>query len=355
MGRTWDKAIGSMVKMNGKWCIDFTSSIFSQNFGHCNPFVMREVRKQLKKCNHAYGYDTEIKEKFIHELQMFTNYKNIILFSTGSEATEAAIKIAINNGYTCEGVRGSMHGRTFGAEALVGKRNHEQIRARDSITAPAIDCTGKTALFVEGYRGYDCRQITEEEQAYLREFKSYGNLVIFDEIQSGFYRTNNLFAHYNYMVRTPDILLIGKSVGGGFPISAVCYNKDFDLNGIELTATHSGQPLQMAAGYGVIKYIQKKFSFMEYTKRIEIANDFWDYLSELGIENNHLGMIGSFKCDEEEWIYSCCADKGLLVVTTHKGWIKIAPPVTTPLNKLQQGYSILKDIMLIHKENELWK
>ena len=66
----WDKAKGSNVWIDGKKYIDFTSSIFSQNFGHSNPYVIKEVDKQLDKCLHAYGYSTEIKEKYLEKLKI---------------------------------------------------------------------------------------------------------------------------------------------------------------------------------------------------------------------------------------------------------------------------------------------
>jgi acetylornithine/N-succinyldiaminopimelate aminotransferase len=334
---SWDKAKGSKVKINGKWFIDFTSSIFSQNFGHNNPYVIKEVKKQLKKCSHAYGYETEIKEKFLTKLKEMTGYKNILLFSTGAEAIEATIKIALNNKYKCVGIKGAMHGRTLGAEALVGKRNLSNIDSIDKIDGTLYE-VNKKAIFIEGYRGYDCKLLYDYEINILQENKDWGNLIIFDEIQSGFFRTEQMFIYQEYGI-IPDILVIGKSIGGGFPLSAVCWDKDLNLEGIELTSTHSGQPLQMAAGYGVLKYIEDKHSW--YNENIF----FMDYFFSLFDEevSNHLGMVGALKVDNEEDFYNHCFEHSLLVTKTGKGWIKIAPPININRKLLFKGLRIIKD------------
>lgn len=335
----WDKAKGSKVKINGRWYIDFTSSIFTQNFGHNNPYVIKEVKKQLSKCSHAYGYNTEIKEKYLEELKKFTRYKNILLFSTGAEAIEATIKIALNNDYyTCVGIKGAMHGRTLGAESLVGKRETFYIQTKDSIS-DIDDNISNCAIFIEGYRGYDCKQIPNQDILTLKKLQENNNIIIFDEIQSGFYRTGMCFIKDFYGIK-PDILVIGKSMGGGFPLSAVCWwNKPFNLEGIELTSTHSGQPIQMAAGYGVLKYIQDKLNKDEYYRNIEMMNQFFN---SLRTEHNNLGMVGAFKCYQEDLIYKVLFNSGLLVTKTDKGWIKIAPPVNIDSILLEKGLNILR-------------
>ena len=331
----WEKAKGSKVLINGKWYTDLTASIFTQNFGHNNPYVLREIKKQLKKCSHAYGYNTEIKEKYLHELKKFTGYENILLFSTGAEAIEATIKIMINNGYECIGFKDAMHGRTLGAEALVGKRNLPYIKTYNQINVELLKEKNK-AIFVEGYRGYDCKLLNLEECNILRKCKNNGNIIIYDEIQSGFYRTFYKFIMlcYNYIM--PDITVIGKSMGGGFPLSAICYHKNFNLDGIELSSTHSGQPLQMAAGYGVLKYIDYemgcKDNYKTYFKNIEIMNNFFNLFDKKYY--NHMGMVGALdlktdlSIDSEELFYTYLFERfNILVTKTGKGWIKIAPPV----------------------------
>jgi 4-aminobutyrate aminotransferase-like enzyme len=333
----WDKAKGSNVWIDGKKYIDFTSSIFSQNFGHSNPYAIKEVYKQLDKCLHAYGYSTEIKEKYLSKLKEMTGYKNILLFSTGSEATEAAIKIVNHNKYKAIGMSNAMHGRTLGAESLVGKRCAPHIYSWDTIPYSELD--NDKAYFIEGYRGYDCNLLDEREITNINNLQKNGNLIVFDEIQSGFFRADGFFIHDNYGIE-PDILLIGKSMGGGFPLSAVCFNKDFNLEGIELTSTHSGQPLQMAAGYGILEYLSSTKNFVDfYGTNIDIMNVFWN---ELKTEHNNLGMVGAFKCNDEDLLYKACLSEGLLIVKTWKGWIKIAPPVNIDTKQLIKGLNILR-------------
>jgi 4-aminobutyrate aminotransferase-like enzyme len=98
----------------------------------------------------------------------------------------------------------------------------------------------------------------------------------------------------------------------------------------------------MAAGYGILKYIENEFDRTNYWENIKIMDKFF---SKLKIEHNNLGMVGAVKCGEidEELFYKNCFDHGLLVTKTGKGWIKIAPPVVIGNNKLNKGLNIIRD------------
>lgn len=344
----WEKAKGWKVKINGKWLIDFTSSIFTQNFGHSNPKVVKAIKKQLKKCTHAYGYETEVKTEFIEKLKDITGYPNVLLFSTGAEAIEACIKIMLHNGYECIGIKGAMHGRTLGAEALVGKRNLPGIWTMDSIM-DIPEGTKNKAIFIEGYRGYDCRQITVDEWFYLDLLKE-NNKLVFDEIQSGMFRALNLFVSVPGgsdfpsvdSFASPDILVLGKSLGGGLPLSAVVFKDGFNLEGLELTSTHEGQPLQMVAGLAVLDEV-KKYLDPDHLYGFVTMQKFFKNNIAKKYECNYSGMVAAVKVDDEEKVYKYCFDHGLLVVKTGKGWIKVAPPITISHTDLMKGLHILEE------------
>jgi 4-aminobutyrate aminotransferase-like enzyme len=354
----WNKSKNDMVMVDGKKCIDFTSSIFCQNFGHNNPYVIKEVKKQMRRATHAYGYSTVIKELFTGAFTKLmngeiavdytagkTNYK---LFSTGSEAIEAMIKIALNNGYTCAGIQGAMHGRTTGAEALVGKRVHHSIFSYPSI--PEYSPTIKnTAFFIEGYRGYDCKQLTHDDYINLMQLQRNGNIIIMDEIQSGMYRTDGLFSFSNSgTLFVPDAIVVGKSIGGGFPLSCIYFSNELSLDGLELTSTHSGQPIQMASGYAVLEFIRTSIfrnnfdCIGNYSRNLDHMRVFFARLGAEGVEYNYKGMVGAIKTNDEEKFFNTCMKLGVLVTRTNKGWIKIAPPLTISLRNLQKGLGVIR-------------
>jgi len=332
----WEKAKDSFVWIEGKKYIDFTSSIFSQNFGHNNPYMIREVKKQLKKCSHAYGYNTKVKEEFIFRLQSVIGFDRVLLFSTGAEAIEAAMKIVIHSAFFPAGIKNSMHGRTLCSEHLSGKRFiTNEIKNYDEIENISDTITNR-GFFIEGYRGYNCKLISAEEIKKIKDLQKH-NLIIFDEIQSGFYRTRRFFAYQSYNI-FPDMVVVGKSLGGGFPISAICYdssNKNINIDGLELTSTHAGQPIQMAAGLGILKYIQEKFDWNKYTRNISIIDHFFP--------DQFFGMVGAFHVEDEDKFYKYCLDRGLLVVPTGRNYIKIAPPVVIDEKTLFKGMEILKE------------
>lgn len=350
----WSKSKESFVYINGVKCFDFTSSIFTQNIGHSNPMVKKEINKQLKKTLHAYGYSTDIKEEYLSELKAQIPYKHFLLFSTGAEAIEASLKIAIHNGYDCVGFKRSMHGRTLGAEALVGKRYLPKIHTKESISKYFYESSpySMDALFIEGYRGFDCKPINKTDWCNLIVHQNT-KMIVFDEIQSGMYRTGSKFVYQYYNERydaylKPDILVLGKTVGGGLPLSIVCFNRDFNLNGLELTSTHSGQPLQMASGLGVFKYLNYmaiKNGFNILRNNISLMNDFFNKLDKISFLNNHIGMVGAFKVEDEETVYLTCLNNNILVIKTGKGWIKIAPSIFSDPKNLEKALNLLFGIM----------
>lgn len=321
--------------------LDFTSSIFTQNFGHAFPALTKAVQSQLDKCWHAYGFQTKVKDEFEKEIKDFLKYDNALLFSTGAEAIEAAMKICINNFRCCIGIKDAMHGRTIACEALVGKRAPlENVFSVPNFSELYRFNAQKLAIFIEGYRGYDCKTLSNDQVILLKDLQSHGALLVFDEIQSGCYRTDTSFMYKNYGL-VPDIVVLGKTIGGGFPLSVVAFN-NLSVEGLELTATHSGQPLQMAAGCAVIDEMQN-FNIALYTKNCNIMHATFNRIKEnLGKDKvNSLGMIAAIQIDENKF-FDYCLEHKLLVIKTGKGWIKIAPIVNQSSDDLLQGLAIIE-------------
>jgi len=229
---------------NDKKYLDLNSGISVSSLGHCNPKVVNAVKNQLDAYMHTMVYGEHIQTPQVLYAELITQHldeklNSIYYLLAGTECTELAIKlgrkytdrteiIACSNAY---------HGSTLAAESLrsdIEFTMHLQpsmpgvrhIKFNDHNSLAKI--TSKTAAVilepVQAEAG-----VFPPENDYLKAVearcKETGSLFILDEIQTGFGRTGELFGHIKYGV-TPDILLIGKGMGGGMPIGAVVSSKE---------------------------------------------------------------------------------------------------------------------------------
>ncbi|MCK4326102.1 aminotransferase class III-fold pyridoxal phosphate-dependent enzyme, partial [bacterium] len=261
----WDRAEDFQVfdKYGNCW-IDFTSTIFVTNTGHSNPKVIDALKEQLnQKLIHTYTFAHEIRAKFLKKLVEVTPgyLEKAFLLSAGTEATECAVKLMRMYGQTINlnkvgiiSFKGSVHGRTMGAEILKGdpdlsawigykdpnihhlpftypwliegpSQNYDWAehfrRDIQAFKEKGLDFNNICGFMIESYQGWGA---IFYPKAYIKELfnfaKEYNILVAFDDIQGGFGRTGNLFAYQHYDVE-PDLVCLGKALSNGLPLSAV--------------------------------------------------------------------------------------------------------------------------------------
>lgn len=394
----WKRAINDTVwDDTGKKYIDFTSTIFVQNFGHANPYVKREIRKALRKnLLHTYIYPHELRERLTEKLTEFVlpgeNAKTFLL-SSGTEATETAVRLMRTYGMLTSpkkkiilSFKGAMHGRTMAALLLkdTGFWKHEDFVAIEhdyakttenpeqviedelskalcgifAVKAPLLSVLLKetvAGIIIEGYQGWSARMLDKD---YMRELRKLmhdaGALICFDEIQSGFYRTNERFAFYHYGFN-PDLVCLGKALGGGLPISAVVGRTgvmDIPQAG-EMSSTHSANPLCCAAGLGIMKAIKKMGSLGNEWEGRKKRNYLYEEVA-CRLKAKRLkevygqGFVWSLIMDSKQtadMVVNLCAERGLLLVHTGRESVKIGMPLTITMNNLKKGIEILSGVL----------
>lgn len=375
---SWKKAINDTVwDTNGKKYIDFTSTIFVQNFGHSNPYVKREIRKALRKnLLHTYIYTHELREELSEKLAEFvmpwTPEAKVFMLSSGTEATETAVRLMRLHGMSINpnkkkilSFQAAMHGRTMAALLLknTGFWMHEDFKAlpfpepnKEQLPAfPDRDWIKKevAGIIIEGYQGWSARMI---DHSYMKPLvamlKDCNALVAFDEIQSGYYRTGKRFAFNHYAIY-PDIVCVGKAIGGGLPISAVVGRSDImDIpQAGDMSSTHSANPLCCAAGIGILKYIDKLFRGGPAEFRFK-EQYLWENLHFLKakkiVEVVGRGFVYSIIMDSQataDAVVRECANRGLLLVHTGRESVKIGMPITITFDNLEKGIKTLKDVI----------
>lgn len=243
-----------MWDVDGKEYSDLISGFSVCNIGHSNPDVIEAVKEQVDHYMHLIVYGEFIESPQVRYARLLTDnlpssLNSVYFTNSGAEATEGAMKlakrvtgrskiIASNNAY---------HGSTQGALSIIGSeywRNafrpllpdiyHYDYNSNDLINA--IDHTTACVIVetVQAESGVSCAK-ADWLLRLRKKCNETGALLIFDEIQAGFGRTGSLWAFEQYHV-VPDILLLGKALGGGMPLGAF-------IAGVDLMATLTNNPV----------------------------------------------------------------------------------------------------------------
>jgi acetylornithine/LysW-gamma-L-lysine aminotransferase len=264
--KVWDKG--------GREYLDFLTSYGVAFLGHANPTIVEAVKTQVDRIMDCHGsLYSPIRAEFMDRLAQITprGLSRVYLSNSGSEAAEVAIKLARK--YTGKkkivSMKGGYHGKTFGAlsatwspkyrepfEPLVPGFTFVDYGDPESLMT-AVD-SETAAVILEPIQGESGVIIPPRDfLAQVRETcDERGALMILDEIQTGLGRTGRMWACDHSGV-TPDIMLVGKVLGGGLPLSATVTSDavGLSLSKGEHTSTYAGNPLACAAGLAALNYI----------------------------------------------------------------------------------------------------
>lgn len=329
--------------------IDFTSGIFTANVGHSNPFVADAISLGIEAGQlDAYDYATEIRADYLEALTAWSGFEQALLFSAGTEATEAAMHLMrCRRPGVVLSLEGSFHGRTLGARKLSGMGPAipgeivfaMPVDSLKTMTTLSGDISG---VMLETFQGWSAKfHDVDQVQAVARWCKENDIPLCFDEMQSGFARTGRKFGYEHYGV-TPDLICVGKGMGGGMPLSGVLGRADVLACGTgDMSSTHSGHPLACAAGLAVIEEIERLDLVAETARKgFILARG----LREIG-PGRATGLIAALDIPAARASRVCerAMQAGLLLVHTGRDSIKIAPPLTIPDDALLEGIQVLAE------------
>jgi 4-aminobutyrate aminotransferase len=294
----WDHAQGSHVwDVNGRELIDFSSGVLVTSIGHSHPRVTRAITEQAGRLLNCYDAPHPLRAKLAQRLVSLAgaSFESAALFSTGSEAIEAAVKVAraFTGRYEVMSFSGAFHGKTIGSLSLSGLPSSRQgigplnpgslvspypycYRCPIGMTYPSCnvkcadlmqllaDTNGTNniaAIIVEPYLGTGGAVIPPREfWEKVREFAdSRDALLIFDEVQSGFGRTGSWFA-FQQLGIVPDIIVTAKGIANGVPTSAVISRREIlsALSPGSLGSTYGGNPMSCAAALATLDVMEEE-------------------------------------------------------------------------------------------------
>ena len=339
---------------SGKKYIDFVAGLAVNNLGHCPPTVVKAIRKQAGKLLHVSNlYHIEPQSQLASELTRLTFADKFFFCNSGTEANEAAIKLArrwfYDNGqpkrFEIITMRDSFHGRTMASlSATAQKKIHTGFKPLlpgfkyvpfNDIAALKRTLTKKTwAVLIEPVQGEGGVNLARE--SYLKTLRKICNekgiLLIFDEIQTGFGRTGSLFAYERYKIK-PDIITLAKALGGGIAIGAMgSTNKIIEsFSPGTHGATFGGNPLACAASLASLKNLTKK-GFLQkassqgdyFLKQLYCLKEKFSIIREV----RGVGLMLAVELDQPGAnVVTDCMKEGLLINCIQQNTIRFLPPL----------------------------
>ena len=366
-----------LYSTNGKKYLDMIQGIAVNALGHANPYLIKALTKQSKKVWHvSNAFQIPEGEKLAKKLTQKTFADYVIFQNSGTEATEAAIKIDRRYFYSigqpkknrilC--VKNSFHGRTLAAIYASGSKKMTEG------FGPKVDgldhfefgdhkglrkaITKKTAaIMIETIMGEGGIKVIPDW--CLRDLRKICNqkkiLLILDEVQCGIGRSGKFFA-YEYSGIKPDIVPIAKGIGGGFPIGAVLMNKKAASGMIPGThgSTFGGNPNACSVGLAVMDQIFKK-GFLKNVQKIskyfhfelnKIKNEYPKIIKEV----RGVGLlIGLQLFNDQTKFIKKLMDNKLLTIKAAENVIRILPPLNVKKNEIDLALKIIRKVCKEYK------
>ena len=386
----WDK--------NNNRYLDFVGGYAVLNTGHLNPRVIQRVKKQLKDYSHScfafapHENAVELCEE-INKRYPINKKTKTFLVNSGAEAVENAIKIAryATGKEKIIAFKGGFHGRTYLAMGLTGKEkpykegfgpfpkfithvdypyhyrdisDEKVLKQIENTLLKKIDPNNVAAIVIEiqlGEGGYI--PATENFLKQLKKVaKKHNILLIFDEVQTGFGRTGEMFGADKINVE-PDMVTLAKGIGGGFPLAAVVGKAEImdSVHDAGIGSTFGASPISCAAALGVLDVFDKDSLLEKVNKQAKIMEkslgnikDNFDFVGDVrgygimkGVEIVESKDNKIPSKDLAMRIINNSKKNGLLLVNCGKegNVIRFMGPLTTPLTQIREAMEMFNQAL----------
>lgn len=356
----------------GKDYIDFASGIGVCSVGYAHPSYTQALQEQIHSLLHTSNlFYNPTQALLAQKLVELSGYDMQVFFAnSGAEANEGAIKLARKyaqrkkqNCYKIITLQSSFHGRTLATLTATGQTklhpSYYSPYPQGFVIAEDLDHIYKLidsqtcAVMLELIQGEGGIYALPKEQiqklyAYLQERDV---LLIVDEVQSGIYRSGELFASNLYGIE-PDIITTAKGLGGGVPIGAVLSkHKDVFIAG-DHGSTFGGNYLSSQAGLSVLEILYNLYA----SKALKSTIELFDYSLDKTLEHYPqyfckkvgLGLMLGLQAVSEEVqksIISKSLKNGLILLRSGKNVVRFLPPLTISKEEIKEGFKRLYGVL----------
>jgi acetylornithine/succinyldiaminopimelate/putrescine aminotransferase len=367
-----EKAVGNYIYgKDGKAYLDFVAGVSANTLGHSHPKVINAIKEQADKYLHVMVYGEYAQEKPVALCELLAEatpkpLEVTYLVNSGAEAIDGALKLAKR--YTGReeiiSMKNSYHGNTHGALSVSGNEVHKR-KFRPLLPMVSFiefnneeefsKITEKTACVIaetiQGAAGF-----LTPSQDYFKNLKKrceeVGALLILDEIQPGFGRTGKLFSFEHYDM-VPDILVMGKGMGGGVPVGAFMSSVEI-MKSLQHSpklghiTTFGGNPLIAASCYATLKEILDSGLMNEMEEKEKL---FRALLVHPKIKKiNGRGLMLAVELESPDYtlrVAKRCMEKGLIVFWQlyRNEFMRISPPLTLTEGDIEKGCKIILEAL----------
>ncbi|MAM18838.1 MAG: aspartate aminotransferase family protein [Christiangramia sp.] len=372
LGLEVSHAQGSYIHTtDGQSHLDFVAGVSACTLGHSHPKIVQAIKDQAEKYLHVMVYGEYAQQPAVELTKLLAEnlpggLNKTYLVNSGTEAIEGALKLARRATGRTQIIAAyqAYHGNTMGSLSLMDFEERVQpfrplvgdiAHIGFNNTSQLSEITGQTAAVIletiQGGAGF-----IEPQNDYLKKVKARcketGALLILDEIQPGFGRTGKLFGFQNYEV-VPDILVMGKGMGGGLPIGAFTASEELmdllsDNPKLGHITTFGGNPLIAASALTTLQELlhsqlipdtlQKETLFRKHLKHPLIQE----------IRGRGLMLAALMKNSEiADRVVLEAKDRGLILfwLLFEKRAVRLTPPLTISSEEIVKGCGIIVDIL----------
>jgi acetylornithine/N-succinyldiaminopimelate aminotransferase len=361
--RMWDA--------DGKEYLDIIGGISVCNVGHRHPKVIEAIQLQLEKYLHIMVYGELVQNPQVQYAKLLTDHLpaslNAVYFtSSGTEATEGAMKLAkrITSRTEMVSFNNSYHGSTQGALSVMGDEywrntfrpllpgihhaNYNSFEALDMITTNTACVIAETIQAEAGVNA----PLKEWIIALRNKCTQTGTLLILDEIQCGFGRNGTLWVFEQFGI-VPDILLLGKALGGGMPLGAFIADKKLmdsfsDKPVLGHITTFGGHPVCCAAGMAAMNVLlEEKLVDGVYSKE-QLFRSLLHHPKIKAVRSRGLMIAVEFEnFEQNKQIIDACIEAGVFtdwfLFASH--CMRIAPPLMISEEEIRKSCSTILSVL----------
>lgn len=357
----------SLFDVNGKEYIDLVGGISVANTGHRPPKVVRAIKDQLDKYLHVMVYGEFIESPQVQYAKLLCDHlplslNSVYFTNSGAEAVEGAMKLAkrVTGRTQIIAFENSYHGSTQGALSVIGDENlrnafrpllpgilHlpyndlDSLKEINSVTACVISET------VQGEAGIIAPSVQWMQQLRKKCTES-GVILIIDEIQAGFGRTGKLWG-FEHSGIVPDILLLGKALGGGMPLGAFIADKklmgQLSVNpSLGHITTFGGHPVSCAAGMAAMKILLDKNLAATVKRKEKLFRSLLVHPKIKSVRSFGLWMaIGFDSFETNKKVIDYCISNGVLTdwFLFAPDCLRISPPLVISPKEIRKACEII--------------
>ncbi len=358
----WDQA--------GRRYLDWLQGWAVNALGHCPAVITQALQVQSTQLLTPSPALYNLPSLALAErLCVLSGFDQVFFGSTGAEANEGAIKLARKWGRTAGRAAfeiitfdNAFHGRNLATMAASGKAGWDALfppnmpgfakatlNDLDSVHRVLSDRT--VAIMLEPVQGEaGVRPATQAFMQALRQLcDERGLLLIFDEVQTGCGRLGELFGFQHYGVK-PDILTLGKGLGGGVPMSAVLAQQHCSVfeHG-DQGGTYAGNPLMCAVSLAVLQELSQPAFLSQVRERgLQLQEGLLDLAQRYGLaEVRGAGLLWALELgrDNAAEVVRACREQGLLVNAARPHCLRFMPRLNSTQQEIQTGLRILDAVM----------